>query len=174
MPNVTYNVVATADGGLKNHFTIITDDFAKPKSVEAHITGLLKGVINRNAWQQILAGLRVGGPGYDGGHLIASLFAGPGEGAHLLAQLMFQNRGHGVPNAPANTQAFFQLERDLMTKALHRIDTGQPLDLHLKVEAVPGPKPGLPSAVIVDHQFGHEKRKTKVFPNLPSTKDDRE
>ncbi|MBP2269030.1 type II secretory pathway pseudopilin PulG [Pseudarthrobacter sp. PvP004] len=55
MPNVTYNVVAKTDGGLENHFTIITDDFAKPKSVEAHITGLLKGDINRSAWQQILA-----------------------------------------------------------------------------------------------------------------------
>ncbi|MFF2843390.1 DNA/RNA non-specific endonuclease [Paenarthrobacter sp. NPDC057981] len=166
MPNVTYNVVATADAGLKNHFTIITDDFAKPKSVEAHITGLLKGDINRNTWQQILAGLRVGGPGYDGGHLIASLFAGPGEGANLLAQLMFQNRGHGVPNVPANTQAFFQLERELMTKALHRIDTGQPLDLHLKVEAVPGPKPGLPSGLKVSHSFDRDLPQDDFFPNL--------
>ncbi|AFR30456.1 DNA/RNA non-specific endonuclease [Arthrobacter sp. Rue61a] len=166
MPNVTYNVVAKTDGGLENHFTIITDDFAKPKSVEAHITGLLKGDINRSAWQQILAGRRVGGFGYDGGHLIASLFAGPGEGANLLAQLMFQNRGHGTPNVSANTLAFFQLERDLMTKALHRVDTGQPLDLHLKVEAVPRPKPGLPEELKVTHWFDSGEKSSEYFSNL--------
>ncbi|MFE4197622.1 DNA/RNA non-specific endonuclease [Paenarthrobacter sp. NPDC056912] len=166
VPNVTYNVVAKADGGLENHFTIITDEFAKPKSVQAHITGLLKGDINRSAWQQILAGRRVGGSGYDGGHLIASLFAGPGEGANLLAQLMFQNRGHGIPNVPANTLAFYQLERDLMTKALHRVDTGQPLDLHLKVEAIPGPNPGLPSGLKVSHSFDEDLIQDDFFPNL--------
>ncbi|BCW62007.1 hypothetical protein HAV21_10405 [Paenarthrobacter sp. MSM-2-10-13] len=167
MPNVTYNVVAKTDGGLENHFTIITDDFAKPKSVEAHITGLLKGDINRSAWQQILAGIRVGGRGYEGGHIIASLFAGPGEGANLMAQLMFQNRGHGTPNVPANTLAFYQLERELMTKALHRVDTGQPLDLRVKVEAVPGPKPGLPDRVDVTFRFDAETSTTRRFPNLP-------
>ena len=167
MPNVTYNVVAKTDGGLENHFTIITDDFAKPKSVEAHITGLLKGDINRSAWQQILAGIRVGGRGYEGGHLIASLFAGPGEGANLLAQLMFQNRGHGTPNVSANTLAFYQLERELMTKALHRVDTGQPLDLRVKVEAVPGPKPGLPDSIEVTHKFDSETPMFHEFPNLP-------
>ncbi|MDO6148610.1 DNA/RNA non-specific endonuclease, partial [Paenarthrobacter aurescens] len=167
MPNVTYNVVAKTDGGLENHFTIITDDFAKPKSVEAHITGLLKGDINRSAWQQILAGIRVGGRGYEGGHLIASLFAGPGEGANLLAQLMFQNRGHGTPNVSANTLAFYQLEREVMTKALHRVDTGQPLDLHLKIEAVPGPKPGLPESLKVTHSFDGGLPRTNQFSNMP-------
>ncbi|VXC14413.1 hypothetical protein ARTHRO9V_210168 [Arthrobacter sp. 9V] len=60
---------------------------------------------------------------------------------------MFQNRGHGTPNVPANTLAFYQLERELMTKALHRVDAGQPLN--------------------VDHRFGSEKRRSKLFPNLP-------
>ncbi|GAA3274885.1 hypothetical protein LFT48_04520 [Arthrobacter sp. FW305-123] len=57
-----------------------------------------------------------------------------------MAQLMFQNRGHGTPNVSANTLAFYQLERDLMTKALHRVDTAQPLDVRLKVQAAPAPK----------------------------------
>lgn len=48
---------------------------------------------------------------------------------------------HGAPNAPVNTLEFIQIKRELMTKVLHRVDTGQPLDLRLKVEAVPGPKP---------------------------------
>ncbi|NHW47303.1 hypothetical protein HAV21_10430 [Paenarthrobacter sp. MSM-2-10-13] len=131
------------------------------------MTGLLKGDINRSAWQQILAGIRVGGRGYEGGHLIASLFAGPGEGANLLAQLMFQNRGHGTPNLPANTLAFYQLERELMTNALHRVDTGQPLNLQLKVEAVPGPKPGLPESSKVTHWFGSGEKRSEHFPDLP-------
>ncbi|WP_223942599.1 DNA/RNA non-specific endonuclease [Arthrobacter sp. StoSoilB22] len=126
--------------------------------------------MNRSAWQQILAGIRVGGRGYEGGHLIASLFAGPGEGANLMAQLMFQNRGHGTPNVPANTLAFYQLERELMTKALHRVDTGQPLDLRVKVEAVPGPKPGLPSGLKVSHSFDKDLIQDYFFPNLESPK----
>jgi hypothetical protein len=170
IPNVTYNVVAKVDGGLQNHFTIVTDDFAKAKSIEAHITGTLKGDMNRNAWQQLLAGKRVGGPDYEGGHLIASLFGGPGERANLLAQHMFQNRGNGTPNVKDDTLAFYQLERDLFAKVQHRIDRGQPIDLKMKVEAVQGPKPGLPARLRVDHWFDTDKRKTELFSNLPSTR----
>ncbi|MFK0002393.1 DNA/RNA non-specific endonuclease [Paenarthrobacter sp. NPDC090520] len=166
MPNVTYNVVAKCDGGLENHFTYITDDFAKPVSVEAHITGLLRGDMNRSAWQQFLSGRRVGGPDYEGGHLIASLFAGPGEGANLLAQLMFQNRGYGTPNVGPGAMAFYQLERELMTKALVRVDNGLPLDLRIKVEAIPGPKPGLPESLRVLHAFDRGSFLKNFFPNL--------
>lgn len=126
--------------------------------------------MNRNAWQQLLAGKRVGGPDYEGGHLIASLFGGPGKRANLLAQHMFQNRGSGTPNINDNTLAFYQLERDLFAKVQHRIDTGQPIDLKMKVEAVQGPKPGLPARLRVDHWFDSDKRKTELFSNLPSTR----
>ncbi len=84
-----------------------------------------------------------------------------------MAQLMFQNRGHGTPNVPANTLAFYQLERELMTKALHRVDTGQPLDLRVKVEAVPGRKPGLPGSLKVTHGFDGGLPRTHRFSNLP-------
>lgn len=169
MPNVTYNVVAKCDGGLENHFTYITDEFAKPISVEAHITGLLRGDINRSSWQQFLAGRRVGGSDYEGGHLIASLFAGPGEGANLLAQLMFQNSGYGIPNVGPGAMAFYQLERELIAKALLRVDNGLPLDLRIKVEAIPGPKPGLPSGFTVTHSFDGGQSDSNRFPNLPAT-----
>jgi hypothetical protein len=81
---------------------------------------------------------------------------------------MFQNCGHGTPF----TLAFYQLERDLMTKALHRVDTGQSLDLRLKVEAVPGPKPGLPSSVVVRNRFDStEEIEINRFDNLPDTEE---
>jgi hypothetical protein len=166
MPNVTYNVIAQVDGGLQNTFTLITDDFAKPKFIGAHITGTLKGDMNRNAWQQLLAGRRVGGSAYDGGHLIASLFGGPGESANLLAQHMFQNRGHGNPNSDANALAFYQLERDLFSQAQERFNAGQTIDLHMEVEAVPGPKPGLPSSLTVDYRFAGGRAEFAEFDNL--------
>jgi hypothetical protein len=168
LPNVTYNVVAQVDDGLQNTFTIATDNLANAKSIEAHITGTLKGDMNRNAWQQLLAGKRVGGPDYEGGHLIASLFGGPGERANLLAQHMFQNRGKGDSNVADDSLAFFQLENDLFKKVQHRIDTGQPIDLHMKVEAVPGPKPGLPEGFDVVTRFDGGKRTINSFENLPS------
>ena len=166
MPNVTYNVIAQVDGGLQNTCTLITDDFAKPKYIAAHNTGTLKGDMNRNAWQQLLAGRKVGGSAYDGGHLIASLFGGPGESANLLAQHMFQNRGHGNPNSDANALAFYQLERNLFTQAQERVISGQPTDLHMEVEAVPGPKPGLPSSLAVDYRFTGGRAESAEFDNL--------
>ncbi len=47
---------------------------------------------DRNTWQQAAAG-HVGGEGYDGGHLIASLFGGAGERINLVPQLSTINRG---------------------------------------------------------------------------------
>lgn len=47
---------------------------------------------DRNAYQQVMAG-RVGGEGYDGRHLIATLFGGAGERINLVPQLASVNRG---------------------------------------------------------------------------------
>jgi hypothetical protein len=47
---------------------------------------------DRNTWQQAAAG-HAGGDGYDGGHLIASLFGGAGERINLVPQLAKVNRG---------------------------------------------------------------------------------
>jgi filamentous hemagglutinin len=47
---------------------------------------------DRNTWQQAAAG-HVGGEGYDGGHLIASLFGGACERINLVPQLSSVNRG---------------------------------------------------------------------------------
>lgn len=50
------------------------------------------GRADRNTWQQAATG-HVGGEGYDGGHLIASLFGGAGERINLVPQLSTVNRG---------------------------------------------------------------------------------
>lgn len=47
---------------------------------------------DRNTWQQAAAG-HEGGTGYDGGHLIATLFGGAGEKINLVPQLSTVNRG---------------------------------------------------------------------------------
>lgn len=84
-----------------------------------------------------------------------------------VSRCQFWSYCDGATNVPANTLAFYQLERELMTKALHRVDTGQPLNLQLKVEAVPGPKPGLAESSKVTHWFGSGEKRSEHFPNLP-------
>ncbi|WP_248760916.1 hypothetical protein [Pseudarthrobacter sp. SSS035] len=64
VPNVTYNVVAKVDGGLENTFTYTTDAAGHAQSVSGRIASTFVGDMNRNAWQQLLAGKRVGGLGY--------------------------------------------------------------------------------------------------------------
>jgi hypothetical protein len=64
---------------------------AAGRVVQAEAT-LEAGKVDRNAWQQLLAG-REGGQGYDGGHLIATLFGGAGEKINLVPQLSTVNRG---------------------------------------------------------------------------------
>lgn len=87
-----------------------------------------------------------------------------------VSRCQFWSYCDGATNVPVNTLEFIQLERGLMTKALHRVDTGQPLDLRLKVEAVPGPKPGLPSGLKVSHSFDKDLIQDDFFPNLESPK----
>jgi DNA/RNA non-specific endonuclease len=48
--------------------------------------------MDRNTYQQIMVG-QFGGPGFDGGHLIGSLFGGAGERLNIVAQLSGVNRG---------------------------------------------------------------------------------
>ena len=48
--------------------------------------------VDRNTYQQIMAG-KIGGEGYDGGHLLATLFGGAGEKVNLIPQLSAVNRG---------------------------------------------------------------------------------
>ncbi|MDJ0315422.1 hypothetical protein [Arthrobacter sp. H35-D1] len=165
-PGVRYNVDVALPGGGRNHFSILTDGSAKPVSVTAEVHGLFQGNINRKFYRQIMAGIKVGGPGCEGGRLIRSLFGGPGESGNLLAQHIFQNRGAGAPNAQG--QAFYQLENQLAAQVRQRLETGQADNLKLGLDAVPGTRVGLPSKFEIGFAFDGAELVKKSFSNLPS------
>lgn len=164
VPNVTYNVVAKVDGDLENTFTYATDATGHAQSVSGRITSTFAGNMNRNAWQQLLAGKRVGGPAYEGGHSAPSFLGGAGERIGLFAQHQFQNRGAGVPNAGG--PAFHELERTMRDDVKQRLAAGQAVDLSWSMENVPGPKPGMPHSIAVGYEFAGEREVFDVFENL--------
>ncbi len=74
---------------LDNGHAYMTDALGRVSKAE----GLLDvSKMDRNAYQQLMAG-KVGGEGYEGGHLIATLFGGAGEKINLIPQLTSVNRG---------------------------------------------------------------------------------
>jgi DNA/RNA non-specific endonuclease len=74
---------------LNNGHSYVTDGAGRVTRAE----GLLDmSKADRNTWQQAAAG-HAGGEGYDGGHLIATLFGGAGEKINLVPQLSTVNRG---------------------------------------------------------------------------------
>ncbi|MFP1787747.1 DNA/RNA non-specific endonuclease [Lonsdalea quercina] len=80
-PNTVYKV----DGDKTYH----TDNLARPTKVEATLTVNTK---DRNGYQQCKAG-KCGSSGDEGGHLIASIFNGPGEKLNLLPMDGNLNKG---------------------------------------------------------------------------------
>jgi DNA/RNA non-specific endonuclease len=74
---------------LDNGHAYVTDALGRVTKAE----GLLDvSKVDRNVYQQLIAG-KVGGEGYEGGHLIATLFGGAGEKINLIPQLTTVNRG---------------------------------------------------------------------------------
>jgi filamentous hemagglutinin len=74
---------------LNNGHAYTTDTLGRVSKAE----GLLDiGKMDRNAYQQLMAG-QVGGAGYEGGHLIATVLGGAGEKINLIPQLTAVNRG---------------------------------------------------------------------------------
>jgi len=90
-PNTVYKI----DGDKTYH----TDSLARPIQVEASLSANTK---DRNGYQQCKAG-RCGNPGDEGGHLIASIFNGPGEKLNLLP--MDGNLNKGAWRSLENTWA---------------------------------------------------------------------
>lgn len=81
LPNKTYNL----DGDK----VYKTDHLARPQQVEATLSANVK---DRNGYQQCKAG-KCGTPGDEGGHLIASIFNGPGEKLNLVPMDGNLNKG---------------------------------------------------------------------------------
>jgi hypothetical protein len=166
VPNVTYNVVAKVDGGLENTFTYTTDAAGHAQSVSGRITSTFAGDMNRNAWQQLLAGKRVGGLGYEGGHSAPSFLGAPGERIGLFAQHQFQNRGFGDSNVNEGEAKFYMVENDIRDEVKRRLEAGQPLDLKWTMSTPSGGKPGLPDTFKLTHWFDDEIPEAVDFNNL--------
>jgi hypothetical protein len=88
---------AELNGGLKPNAAYILDNghgyFTDAAGRVVRAEGVLDlKKMDPNTYQQVMAG-RIGGEGYDGGHLIAKLFGGAGERINLIAQLSSVNRG---------------------------------------------------------------------------------
>jgi len=74
---------------LANGHSYATDAAGRVVRAEGDLSALLRS--DRNLYQQVRAG-EIGGPGYEGGHLIGSLFGGAGEKINLVPQLTSVNR----------------------------------------------------------------------------------
>jgi|JI8StandDraft_2_1071088.scaffolds.fasta_scaffold08250_4 hypothetical protein len=90
---------------LDNGHSYVTDNAGRVMRAEGTLD---VSRADRNTWQQAAAG-HVGGDGYDGGHLIATLFGGAGERINLVPQLSTVNRGE-----------FREMERQLAQAVLDR------------------------------------------------------
>lgn len=167
VPNVTYNVVAKVDGGLENTFTYTTDAAGHATSVSGRITSTLAGHMNRNAWQQLLAGRRVGGAAYEGGHSSPSFLGAPGERIGLFAQHQFQNRGKGKSNVGDGGAKFYLVEDRIMEQVRQRLQAKQSLDLSWSMSTPSGRVPGLPDTIRLEHWFDDQDSIINEFSNLP-------
>jgi hypothetical protein len=167
VPNVTYNVVAKVDGGLENTFTYTTDAAGHATSVSGRVTSTFAGHMNRNAWQQLLAGRRVGGTEYEGGHSSPSFLGAPGERIGLFAQHQFQNRGKGKSNVGDGGAKFYLVEDRIMEQVKQRLQSNQSLDLSWSMSTPSGRVPGLPDTIRLEHWFDDEDSIINEFSNLP-------
>ena len=77
---------------LSNGHSYVTDAAGRVTRADATLDLAKLGSGDRNVYQQVVSG-RIGGEGYDGGHLIGTLFGGAGERINLVPQLSSVNRG---------------------------------------------------------------------------------
>ena len=89
-PNIRYHI----DGNIVVH----TDGFGRPTALHAHDLEYFPKE-QADTWRHPGNQTNVGGHGggdYDGGHLLAAMFGGPGEKINLIPQLNIQNRNLGL------------------------------------------------------------------------------
>jgi DNA/RNA non-specific endonuclease len=105
--------------------------------------------LDPNAYQQLMAG-KLGGEGYDGGHLIAKLFGGAGEKINLIPQLSSVNRGE---------------LRVLEKEWADAIRAGKEVKVEVRPVYVGTSK--VPDEVVVDHWLNGIRQPPRAFPNKP-------
>ena len=134
---------------LDNGHAYMTDALGRVSKAEGllDVSNLRK--MDRNTYQQLVAG-KVGGEGYEGGHLIATLFGGAGEKINLIPQL-----------AAVNRREFRVLEREWADA----IRAGK--DVKVEVSPVYTGAGKVPEAIVTKWTVDG-RTFTKTFPNLPS------
>lgn len=138
MPNTVYKV----DGNK----TFQTDGLGRVEKVESNLS-LTKN--DRNTYQQCVAG-KCGVSGDEGGHLIASIFNGPGERLNLLP--MNGNLNKGTWKSMENTWASALKEGKQVS---------------VKIEPVYSGKSVRPDSFNVEYSIGGARPKEIVFKNSP-------
>lgn len=134
---------------LDNGHAYMTDALGRVSKAEGllDVSNLRK--MDRNTYQQLVAG-KVGGEGYEGGHLIATLFGGAGEKINLIPQL-----------AAVNRREFRVLEREWADA----IRAGK--DVKVEVRPVYVGTSKIPDEVVVDHWVNKVRQPPRAFPNKP-------
>ncbi|WP_237249207.1 DNA/RNA non-specific endonuclease, partial [Spelaeicoccus albus] len=157
LPDVTYHI--------DDNITIKTDDHARTVFAKGEDIQLHPGDDNRSGHQQGIVGHR-GGEGYEGGHLLASIFGGPGEKVNLVPQHMFQNRGAGPSNVPdvprEDLEVWHKVETDVRSEL-----NAQGSDVKVDWEARPVYEGSnqVPSSIQLEVAVGHGPPAYYTFPN---------
>ncbi|WON77937.1 DNA/RNA non-specific endonuclease [Serratia sp. UGAL515B_01] len=136
------NTVYKVDGNKVYH----TDELGRVKMVEADLTPMTK---DRNTYQQRKAG-KSGEATDEGGHLLASIFDGPGEKLNLVPM-----------DANLNKGAWKKLENS-WAKAL---EDGKPVKV--KINPIYTGDSGRPSSFEIKHTIGNERPVITGFKNMP-------
>lgn len=114
-PNMTYSI--------DDHITATTDDLGRTSNLRAdNLEFLAKDLadLRRHGANQSSMG-KLGGEGYDGGHLLAAMFGGPGEKINVIPQLRMQNRNFGLSGLTGaerhaltgNSKTWYTVESDI-------------------------------------------------------------
>ncbi|MDE1492058.1 DUF637 domain-containing protein, partial [Xenorhabdus bovienii] len=140
-PNTIYHV----DGNKTYH----TDALGRTNNIEASLN---LSSNDRNSYQQRKSG-KQGNPGDDGGHLIATIFTGPGEKLNIVPMDANLNRGNWkrMENSWANA-----LKEDRQVS--------------VKIEAVYSDNSVRPDKLTVRYQIDNEKPVRETFQNKPGGK----
>ncbi|MCA6223136.1 DNA/RNA non-specific endonuclease [Photorhabdus sp. UCH-936] len=140
-PNTIYHV--------DDNKTYKTDSLGRVHSVEAK---LLLNANDRNGYQQCKAG-KCGNPGDDGGHLIATIFNGPGEKLNIVPMDSNLNRG-----------AWKKMEN----RWANALKEGK--QINVKIEPVYSGNSQRPTSINVRYSINGSREKEETFINAPGGK----
>lgn len=137
-PNTTYKV--------DDNYSFTTDERGRTQKVEGQLN---LDTADRNKYQQCKAG-KCGDAGDEGGHLIASIFNGPGEAINLVPM-----------NGNLNKGAWKIMENDWAAA----LEQGKSVKVTIEPEYIGGSK--RPVSFNIAYQIGNDPLIEKTFKNTP-------